>query len=164
VDYGSRRSHLVGLLSALDAPDPARKTDIYGVLEQVAAAQRRRGIVVIVSDLFVPREGLFRGLRMLRQRGHDVLIFHVMDDEELDFSYTGTTRFEGFEEAGELVCDPRSLREGYQRAVEAFRTELRQRCAAEMIDFQTIRTSEHLDAALAHYLNHRIGMRQSIRS
>lgn len=164
VDYGSRRSHLVGLLSALDAPDPARKTDIYGVLEQVAAAQRRRGIVVIVSDLFVPREGLFRGLRMLRQRGHDVLIFHVMDDEELDFSYTGTTRFEGFEEAGELVCDPRSLREGYQQAVEAFRTELRQRCAAETIDFQTIRTSEHLDAALAHYLNHRIGMRQSIRS
>ena len=50
------------------------------------------------------------------------------------------------------------------RAVEAFRTELRQCCAAETIDFQTIRTSEHLDAALAHYLNHRIGMRQSIRS
>jgi uncharacterized protein (DUF58 family) len=164
VDYSSRRSHLVGLLSALDAPDPARKTDIYGVLEHVAAAQHRRGIVVIVSDLFVPREGLFRGLRMLRQRGHDVLIFHVMDDEELDFSYSGTTRFEGFEEAGELVCDPRSLREGYQQAVEAFRTELRQRCAAETIDFQTIRTSEHLDAALAHYLNHRIGMRQTIRS
>ncbi len=164
VDFGSRRSHLVGLLAALDAPDPAQKTDIYGILEEVAAAQRRRGIVVIVSDLFVPREGLFRGLRMLRRRGHDVLIFHVMDDEELDFSFTGTTRFEGLEEAGELVCDPRSLRTGYLEAVEAFRSELRTRCAAEMIDFQTIRTSEHLDAALAHYLNHRIGMRQSIRS
>ncbi|MEC9008798.1 MAG: DUF58 domain-containing protein, partial [Planctomycetota bacterium] len=164
VDFGSRRSHLVGLLAALDAPDPAQKTDIYGILEEVAAAQRRRGIVVIVSDLFVPREGLFRGLRMLRRRGHDVLIFHVMDDEELDFSFTGTTRFEGLEEAGDLVCDPRSLRTGYLEAVEAFRSELRTRCAAEMIDFQTIRTSEHLDAALAHYLNHRIGMRQSIRS
>ena len=119
---------------------------------------------MIVSDLFVPREGLFRGLRMLRRRGHDVLIFHVMDDEELDFSYTGTTRFEGLEEAGDLVCDPRSLRDGYLEAVEAFRSELRNRCAAEMEEFQTIRTSEHLDAALAHYLNHRIGMRQSIRS
>ena len=119
---------------------------------------------MIVSDLFVPREGLFRGLRMLRRRGHDVMIFHVLDDEELDFNFTGTTRFEGLEEAGELVCDPRSLREGYQRAIEDFRAELRKRCAAETIDFQTIRTSEHLDAALAHYLNHRIGMRQSIRS
>ncbi|HCD01154.1 MAG TPA: DUF58 domain-containing protein, partial [Planctomycetaceae bacterium] len=164
VDFGSRRSHLLALLTALDAPDPAQKTDIYEILEEVAATQNRRGIVVIVSDLFVPREGLFRGLRMLRRRGHDVLIFHVMDDEELDFSYTGTTRFEGLEEAGELVCDPRSLRDGYLEAVEAFRSELRKRCAAEMVDFQTIRTSEHLDAALAHYLNHRIGMRQSIRS
>jgi len=164
VDFGSRRSHLVGLLEALDAPDPKRKTDIYGILEEVAATQTRRGIVVIVSDLFVPREGLFRGLRMLRRRGHDVMIFHVLDDEELDFNFTGTTRFEGLEESGELVCDPRSLREGYQQAIENFCTELRKRCAAETIDFQTIRTSEHLDAALAHYLNHRIGMRQSIRS
>jgi len=164
VDFGSRRSHLVGLLEVLDAPDPVRKTDIYGILEEVAATQNRRGLVVIVSDLFVPREGLFRGLRMLRRRGHDVMIFHVLDDEELDFNFTGTTRFEGLEESGELVCDPRSLREGYQQAIENFCTELRKRCAAETIDFQTIRTSEHLDAALAHYLNHRIGMRQSIRS
>jgi len=164
VDFGSRRSHLVGLLEVLDAPDPVRKTDIYGILEEVAATQNRRGLVVIVSDLFVPREGLFRGLRMLRRRGHDVMIFHVLDDEELDFNFTGTTRFEGLEESGELVCDPRSLREGYRQAIENFCTELRKRCAAETIDFQTIRTSEHLDAALAHYLNHRIGMRQSIRS
>ena len=49
VDFGSRRSHLVGLLAALDAPDPVQKTDIYGILEEVAAAQRRRGIVVIVE-------------------------------------------------------------------------------------------------------------------
>ncbi|MBQ19046.1 MAG: DUF58 domain-containing protein [Planctomycetaceae bacterium] len=164
VRFGSRPNHLVALLAALDSPEPASKTDMFGILEEVAATQNRRGIVVIVSDLFVPREGLFRGLRMLRHRGHDVLIFHVMDDEELEFNFSGTTRFEGLEEAGDLVCDPRSLRDGYLEAVESFRSELKRKCAAELIDFQTIRTSEHLDAALAHYLNHRIGMRQSVRS
>ena len=114
--------------------------------------------------LFVPREGLFKGLKLLRHRGHDVLLFNIMDDEELDFNYSGTTRFEGLEEMGELVCDPRALREGYLEAVGKFLDELRRHCAKNTIDFQTIRTSDHLDAALAHYLNHRIGMRQTVRS
>jgi uncharacterized protein (DUF58 family) len=101
---------------------------------------------------------------MLRHRGHDVLILHVLDDEELDFSYSGTTKFEGMEEMGDLICDPRALRDGYVEAMTAFQEELRRHCARNVIDFQTVRTSEHLDAALAHYLNHRIGMRQTVRN
>ncbi|MEX0704242.1 MAG: DUF58 domain-containing protein [Planctomycetales bacterium] len=160
----SRQTHLHGILAALDAQDPVKKTDMYGVLREVAEQQTRKGMIVIVSDLFAEREGLFKGLRLLRHRGHDVLIFQIMDDQELDFDYAGTTKFEGMEEMGDLICDPRSLREGYLAAVEEFREELRRHCARNTIDFQTIRTSQHLDAALAHYLNHRIGMRQSVRS
>jgi hypothetical protein len=92
------------------------------------------------------------------------MIFQVLDDEELDFNYSGTTRFEGLEAAGELVCDPRALRDGYLAALQAFLDELRRHCAKSTIDFQTIRTSDHLDAALAHYLNHRIGMSKTVRS
>ena len=121
-------------------------------------------MIVIISDLLVEQESLFRGLRLLRHRGHDVLIFHIMDDEELDFTWTGTTKFEGLEDAGDLVCDPRSLRDGYLSALQSFLENIRRRCARNVIDFQTIRTSEHLDAALAHYLNHRIGMRQTVRT
>ena len=160
----SKRNHLHAVLAALDAEDPAEKTDIYNILAEVADQQSQRGMIVVVSDLFVPREGLFKGLKLLRHRGHDVLIFNVMDDEELDFNYSGTTRFEGLEAAGELVCDPRALRDGYLEAVQAFLDELRRHCSKNTIDFQTIRTSDHLDAALAHYLNHRIGMRQTVRS
>ncbi|NOX55000.1 MAG: DUF58 domain-containing protein [Planctomycetes bacterium] len=159
----SKQNHLYAILAALDAQQPAQKTDLYGVLRQVAEEQAQRGMIVIVSDLFVDRDGLFRGLRLLRHRGHDVLIFHIMDDEELDFTYTGTTKFEGMEETGELVCDPRAFRDGYLAAVRSFLEELRVRCARNVIDFQTIRTSEHLDAVLAHYLNHRHGMRRSGR-
>jgi uncharacterized protein (DUF58 family) len=160
----SKRNHLHAVLAALDANNPAEKTDIYSILAEVADQQSQRGMVVLVSDLFVPREGLFKGLKLLRHRGHDVLIFNIMDDEELDFNYSGTTRFEGLEATGELVCDPRALRDGYLAAVNAFLDELRRHCSRNTIDFETIRTSDHLDAALAHYLNHRIGMRQTVRS
>jgi hypothetical protein len=119
---------------------------------------------VIVSDLFVPRPGLFKGLNLLRTRGHEVLVFHVLDDEELDFNYAGTTKFEGLEEAGELICDPRALRDGYLAALQQYLDEVRRHCTRQMIDFQTIRTSEHLDAVLRHYLTHRVGMRRSVRN
>ena len=159
----TKSTHLYAVLSSLDAERPAQKTDIYGVLRQVAEEQAQRGMIVIVSDLFVERDSLFRGLRLLRHRGHDVLVFQILDDEELDFSYSGTTKFEGMEEMDDLVCDPRALREGYLEAMNGFLEDLRVRCARNRIDFQTIRTSQHLDAALAYYLTHRIGMRRSVR-
>lgn len=159
----SKRNHLHAILAALDAHAPAEKTEMYSILAQVADEQHQRGMIVLISDLFVPREGLFKGLNLLRHRGHDVLVLHVMDDAELDFDYQGTTRFEGLEEMGQLVCDPRSLREGYLAAVQNFLDEVRRHCARQTIDYQTIRTSEHVDAALAHYLNHRLGMRQTAR-
>ncbi len=160
----SKQNHLHAILAALSSEEPAKKTDMYSVLRQVADKKSQKGMVVVISDLFVEREGLFRGLRLLRHRGHDVLILHVMDDEELDFSYAGTTKFVGMEEMGDLVCDPRALRDGYLRAVHVFLEDLRRHCARNVIDFQTIRTSEHLDAALAYYLNHRIGMRRTVRN
>jgi uncharacterized protein (DUF58 family) len=160
----SKRHHLNAILAALDAENPARKTDMYAVLRQISNEQSLKGMIVIISDLFVERESLFRGLKLLRHRGHDVLLLHVIDDEELDFNYTGITKFEGMEQMGDLVCDARALREGYLKAINGFLEELRRHCARNVIDYQTIRTSEHLDAALAHYLNHRIGMRQTVRN
>ena len=160
----SKRNHLHAILAALDSEKPEKKTDMFDILRHVAERRSRKGMIVIISDLFVERESLFRGLKLLRHRGHDVMILHIMDDEELDFHFAGTTKFEGMEEMGDVVCEPRSLREGYLAAVQAFLEELRRHCAQNVIDYQTIRTSEHLDAALAYYLNHRIGMRQTVRT
>ena len=159
----SKQTHLGSILSVLVREKPSRKTDLYDILRYVADEKSQKGMVVLVSDLFVPRDGLFRGLKLLRQRGHDVLIFHVLDDQELDFNYAGTTKFEGLEESGELVCDPRSLREGYLRAMQAFLDDVRRRCASSQIDYQTIRTSEHIDAVLRHYISHRVGLRSISR-
>jgi len=164
VPSSSKQNHLHAILTTLDQDQPAKKTDLQRLLAQVADEQTRRGLVVVISDLFVDRDGLFKGLKLLRTRGHDVMVMQVLDDQELDFNYAGTTRFEGMEEMGDLICDPRSLREGYVKAVTAFVEDLRRNCSRQMIDFQTIRTSQHLDAALAFYVTHRVGMRQSVRT
>ncbi|MFN0055747.1 MAG: DUF58 domain-containing protein [Planctomycetales bacterium] len=160
----SKRNHLHAVLAALDAQQPAEKTDMQGILAQVAEEQTHRGMIILVSDLFAPRDGLFKGLKLLRHRGHDVLVFHILDDEELDFNFSGTTRFEGMEAAGEITCDPRSLREGYLEAMGRFLDELRRNCSRQTIDYQTIRTSDHLDAVLGHYISHRIAMPKSARA
>ena len=158
VPIRSRINHLQSIITALDASAPRDKTDIAKVLQTVAQDTPRRGLITIISDLFVDRPGLLRGLRMLRQRGHDVMVFHIMDDDELDFNFTGATRFEGLEGADHLNCNPRALREGYLEAMNAFLDEVRRGCSQNGCDYALIRTSQPLDAALAAYLSSRLGM------
>ena len=102
--------------------------------------------MVLVSDLLVERDGLFRGLRLLRSRGHDVLVFHVLDDDEIDFPFNGPTRFEGLELPIHLACNPRALREGYLAALGAYLEEVRRGCSQHNVDYALLRTSQPLDA------------------
>lgn len=154
----SRMNHLQSVISTLDASAPRDKTDLFGVLNHVAGEVPRRGMIAIISDLFADRDGLIRGLRLLRKRGHDVMVFHVMDDAELDFNFEGATRFEGLETIDQLNCNPRALREGYLEAVNKFLDEVRRGCTQNGCDYALIRTSQPLDAALAAYLSSRLGM------
>ncbi len=89
-----------------------------------------------------------------------MLVFHVMDDDELDFPFAGPTRFEGLEADAALHCNPRALREGYLRELGRFLDEVRHTFAQHMIDYRLIRTSDPLDAALAKFLSSRLGMHQ----
>jgi uncharacterized protein (DUF58 family) len=154
----SKRTHLQSIIQALDASAPREKTDLFRVLRNVAEQDPRRGMIVLISDLLVDRAGLFKGLRMVKQRGHDVLVFHVMDDDELDFEFNGPTRFEGLEIDDRLNCNPRALREGYLQALHEYLDEVRRGCAKHVVDYKLVRTSEPLDVALTTYLNNRLGM------
>ena len=156
VPQRTRRNHLDSVIQALDAASAANKTDVYEILRTAAETYPRRGLMVLVSDLLVEREGLFRGLRLLRSRGHDVLVFHVLDDDEIDFDFKGPTRFEGLESPLHLSCNPRALREGYLAALRAYLEEVRRGCARNNSDYALLRTSQPLDAALASYLSHRL--------
>ena len=96
----------------------ATRRRLYDVLARAAETYPRRGMMVLISDLFVDPADVQRGLRLLRQRGHDVLVLHVLDDDELDFPFARPARFEGLETADHLTCNPRALREGYLAALE----------------------------------------------
>lgn len=151
----TRRNQLISLVESLNVAEPRDKTDFEIILRRVADSISRRGVVVLISDLLAPREGLIKGLRMLRQLGHDLIVFHVLDDDELDFTFSGPTRFAGMESADHLNCNPRALREGYLEALQAYLDELRHSCAKHEIDYKLVRTSDHLDAVLAHFLTRR---------
>jgi len=158
VPVRSKRNHLHSVIESLDLCQPRDKTDMYAIFRNVAEATPRRGMMVLLSDMLADPSGTVRGLRLLRQRGHDVLALHVMDDDELDFPFSGPTRFEGLESLDYLNCNPRALREGYLEAVQSFLDETRVQCARNTIDYALIRTSQPMDAALATFLSSRLGM------
>jgi uncharacterized protein (DUF58 family) len=159
VPLRTKRNHLDSIIQALGVSQPRNKTDMYRVLRNVAESYPRRGMMVLVSDLLVEREGLFRGLKLLRSRGHDVLVFHVLDDDELDFPFSGPTRFEGLELPEHLRCNPRALREGYLAALQTYLEEVRRGCVRHNVDYALLRTSQPLGAALAAYVSKRMGKR-----
>lgn len=148
-------SHLATILRALAVTEPRDKTNLYDVLARVAETYPRRGMMVLVSDLLVDADDVERGLRLLRQLGHDVLVLHVLDDDELDFPFARPSRFEGLESADHLTCNPRALREGYLESLERFLATVRRGCAQLGVDYTLIRTSTPLDAALTAFLSHR---------
>jgi uncharacterized protein (DUF58 family) len=148
-------AHLTTIVRALEPRQPAKKTRLYDVLARVAETYPRRGMMVLISDLLVDAADVHRGLRLLRQLGHDVLVLHVLDDDELDFPFAQPARFEGLETADHLTCNPRALREGYLQALEQFLAGMRHGCARDNVDYALIRTSMPLDAALTAFLKHR---------
>ena len=154
----TKRSQLTSVVEVLETPRGGRGTAFLPVLRSLAETLPRRGLVVIVSDLLGDRDGVFQGLQMLRKRGHDLVLLHVMDDDELEFPFDGPTRFEGLEVPDQIACNPRALRAGYLAALEAFLADARRRAAAARCDYALVRTGEPLDAALVRFLSRRARM------
>jgi uncharacterized protein (DUF58 family) len=155
----SQQTHIDALCKAMDVSKPREKTDIEKILRRVTESISSRGMIIVFSDLLVDRPPLLRGLEMLTQRKHDILVFHILDEDELTFPFAGTTRFEGMEELPHLLCDPRALRDGYLEALEEYLVEVRRGCTRLGIDYQLIRTGDYLDAVLAKFLHHRLALR-----
>ena len=160
----SSQRQLDAVTKTLDLSRPAtrEKTDVLRVMRQVAETAHGRGMVILFSDLLTDREPVFKGLEMLRHRRHDVMVFHVLDDEELTFPFGGMTRFEGMEELPDLFCDPKALRHGYLEALEEYLTEVRRGCTRMGVDYTLLRTSDYLDAVLSRFLFRRMSDRGSV--
>ena len=156
VRASSHPSHLKQLLHVMDESVPERKTSIGPIFHDLAERLKKRGIVLILSDLFDDVGSLLAGLKHFRHRRHEVILFHVLDPAELDFPFDQVTLFKGLEELPDVLTDPRALRKAYLQEFNEFLRQVRQGCRAQRIDYLELRTDQPLDVALSSYLASRM--------
>jgi hypothetical protein len=132
-----------------------RKTRTGPIFHDLAERLARRGIVVLISDLFDEVEPMLAGLKHFRHRRHDVIVLHVLDPAEIDFPFQQVTMFKGLEALGDVVTEPRSLRAAYQHEVQSFLKRIRAGCRAQQIDYLAVRTYQPLDIVLTAFLSAR---------
>lgn len=160
IPTGSNPVHLKTLLAALDSVEPVRGTSTSKALREVAESLRRRGLVVLFSDLMEDPLAIAEGLKQIRNRGHDMIVFHVLDHDERTFPFDRATRFVGLEGMPEVTADPEALRRAYLEELAGFERAVRRSCLANRIDFVPMDTRESLGTALAAYLAHRDARRR----
>lgn len=153
----SKRSHLGDLLSLLANLQPQGKTDIGHSLSQIAAMLRHASLVMVFSDLLVEPEPVLQSLHRLRHRGHDVILFHVLDEAEVGFPFEGMVELEEPETRQRLALDADAYRRAYLTELDVFRDTYRRECSQSGIDYVPLDTSMPFDKALTEYLVGRRG-------
>lgn len=147
---------------ALEETRPERKTDVGGILHQFAGRIGRRGMVIVVSDLLDSPDRVVDGLNHLAFERHEILVFHILDPFELEFPFDGLIKFEGLEDWGDVLCQPRMLRESYLEALHRHIVALRGACQRVRADYVLINTAQPLEVALESFLHSR-ALRQAHR-
>jgi uncharacterized protein (DUF58 family) len=151
----ARPGHLRALLVALERLRPGQATDVSTPLHQLADSLRKRGLVVLVSDLLDDPDAVIRGLKHFQYRGTDVIVFHVLDPDEMEFPFERATRFEDLETSEEVMAVPGLVREHYLREINQLIERYRRELGAAGIDYQLLRTTDPLELALLAYLSTR---------
>lgn len=149
-------AHLRAILHELGQITPEERTDTGIIFHDLAERIKRKGLVIILSDLFDDPEKLLFGLQHFRHKRHEVIVFQLLDDFEMKFPFENMTLFEGYEGWQELLCDPRSLRKGYVEEYEQFTDKMKRGCRNNKIDFVPVNTKNPLDVVLSAYLANRL--------
>jgi uncharacterized protein (DUF58 family) len=151
----SRPGHLLALLVTLDRLQTAHKTDVAKPLHMLADTITKRGIVVLISDLLDNPDEIIRGLRHFQFRGLDVIVFHVLDHDEIEFPFDRATRFEDLETNEEVMAVPGAVRDHYLAQMGGLIERYRRELGASGIDYQLLDTNRPLELALLAYLSTR---------
>ncbi|MBP7779626.1 MAG: DUF58 domain-containing protein [Acidobacteria bacterium] len=151
----ARASHLRAVLLALERLPRGSRTNVAKPLGDLARVLAKRGLVVVISDLLDEPAAVVKGLRHFRQRGTDVIVFHLLDPQELTFSFDDVARFRDVESAHEVFADPADVRGAYLTAIGGVIDTYRRELGGAGIDYQLLDTSKPLDLALVAYLKAR---------
>ena len=148
----SKRSHLNIILSQMQNISAGPETTIAPVLHKTAEAIKKRGLIILISDLFDDPDKVLSGLQHFRYKGHEVIVFHVLDPQELTLDFTQRTRFRDMESGEEIVTDPWHIQSDYQKSMEQFCDYIKSNCRQKNIDYVQLSTDFPLDMALSEYL------------
>ena len=151
----TRPGHLRNLLVALDRLEIGNATNVAKPLHQLADSMTKRGLVVLISDLLDDPEAVVRGLKHFQYRGSDVLVFQVLDPDEIDFPFDRVTCFEDLETGDEVLAVPGAVRAHYLKEINGLVERYRRELGAAGIDYQLLNTKEPLETALLAYLSTR---------
>ncbi|MER3416034.1 MAG: DUF58 domain-containing protein [Gemmataceae bacterium] len=151
----SKRTQLGTILGVLASLKPTGKTDVAHSLHQLATMIRRRSLVILFSDLLTDLEPLTRSLHHLRHGGHEIILFHILDEAETHFPFEGMIEFEDPEVHDKLLVDARGIREDYLSALQEFIGRLKEECSRAQVDYVPMDTSVSFDKALLEYLINR---------
>jgi uncharacterized protein (DUF58 family) len=151
----SVRSHLDVLLKAIAAGAPQGGTHLGPSLHELAERIKRRGLVVLLSDLMDTPENVLAGLQHFRHRHHEVIVFHILDPDEIEFPFHDTATFVDMESGQRLTTEPWEIGQRYRERLEAWRERYRRTCRERLIDYVPLDTRTPFDRALLAYLEKR---------
>jgi len=151
----SHLGHIRELTEKLEELAPSGHTAIGTVLPKVLGGMKKRGVIVVISDLFDSPEGMVTALKQMRYKPNDVVVFHVLDPHELEFPFKGLTVFRDMEDERRTLADPLALREEYLRQMQGFIRNTERTCRAHEIDYALFSTRTPLDKALLRFLARR---------
>ena len=152
---GSRSGHLRNILLTLDRLTLGRETNVSKPLQQIVDSLSKRGLVVLISDLFDDADAVIRGLKHFQHRGNDVIVFQVLDPDEIDFPFERPTKFEDLETSEEILAVPGAVRDHYVKQMGTLIGRYRRELGAAGIDYQLLSTKRPLELALMSYLSTR---------
>lgn len=155
MDAANSFLHLNNLLKQMQAIKPSSKTEVAKSLHEVAEAVNRRALVVILSDLFDDPDAVGLALAHFRKQHHDVVVFHVLDPMEVDFSFRKGAQFEDMETQESITVDPRSIAKDYQKVFGEFLEKNRKMCATMNVDYRLCRTDQNMETFVRAYLEER---------
>jgi len=154
----SATSYLKPILTELDRAQPEGETDISAILHILAERLKRRGLIILISDLLDEPEAVLSGLRHFRHGQHEVLVFHIMDPAELEFDFKGDVEFEDLETTENIRTYPLYIKQEYRSALNEFMQYYKKNFRDNRIDYQLLRTDDPLDRGLMEYLIKRARM------
>jgi len=148
----SSTSILVDMSRRLEKVDPQPKTNIGTILDEFANRMSRRGFVVLFSDLLDASEDFIEGINHLRFRGHNVIVFHVLDPYEITFPLQGMWKFIGLEGEGDLITQPARVRHNYLQELQVFIGKFKVACGKAGADYVLVNTADPIEQVLIGYL------------